>query len=109
MSGPCDRVGRRLPALVDDPDALDADDLDHVRTCLRCQAALAQHRRIRRAVHALEPGPSGPPGTEVVRAALEERSARRRRALRRGMAVGLATVTAVGLGAAAMAARRRPA
>jgi hypothetical protein len=109
MSGPCDRLARRLPALVDDPGALVADELDHVRTCLRCQAALAQHRRIRRTLHALAPGEAGPPGAEVVRAALEERAARRRRAVRRGMAVGLATVTAVGLGAAAVAARRRSA
>jgi len=108
MPGPCDRLARRLPALVDDAAALTADELAHVRTCLRCQAALAQHRRIRRTVHALEPGEAGPPGTEVVRAALDERSARRRRAVRRGMAVGLATVTAVGLGAA-VAARRRSA
>jgi len=108
MSGPCDRLARRLPALVDDPGALAEEEFAHVRGCLRCQAALAQHRRIRRTVGALAPGEAGPPATDEVRAALEARAARRRRVVRRGMAVGLATVTAVGLGAA-VAVRRRSA
>ena len=113
MSGPCDRLARRLPALVDDPDdpaGLDAEERAHVAECLRCQAAVAQHRRIRRTVHGLESGPGGrtPAGVDAVLEALDEQTARRR-ARRRGVALGLVTVTAVGLGAAAVATRRRSA
>lgn len=110
MSAPCDRLARRLPALLDDPGALEAVDREHVDRCLRCQAAVAQHRRIRRTLHGLEVGdPAG--GLDRVASvlgALDEQTARRRRARRRGMAIGLATATVLGVGAAA-ALRRRPA
>lgn len=108
MSAPCDRLARRLPVLVDDPDGLDADDLDHVDHCLRCQAAVAQHRRIRRTVHGLESGDSTVDADRVaaVLAALDEQMARRRRTVRRGMALGLATATVLGVGTAAALRRR---
>lgn len=108
MSAPCDRLAARLPVLVDDPAGLEPEDAAHVEQCLRCQAAVAQHRRIRRTVHGLEPGGRSPADVEVVLAALDEQVARRR-TVRRGVAVGLATVTAVGIGAAAVVARRRSA
>ena len=110
MSAPCDRLARRLPALVDDADGLDPEDRAHVDQCLRCQAAVAQHRRIRRTVHGLEPGRDGRSAAEVDRvlAALDEQVARRR-SVRRGVTLGLAAVTAMGIGAAAVAVRRRSA
>ena len=108
MSASCDRLARRLPVLVDDPEGLDEADRRHVDTCLRCQATVAQYRRLRRTVQGLDPGRPGPPVVDTVLAALDARSERRKRAVR-GVALGLATVTAVGLGAAAVAARRRSA
>ena len=110
MSGPCERVARRLPALLDDPDGLTGEDAEHVGHCLQCQAAVAQHRRIRRTLHGLEPGRAGDPSrVDAVLRAVHRQDARRRRTVRRRVAVGLAAVTAMGLGAAAVAARRRSA
>ena len=107
VPAPCDRLARRLPVLVDDPDGLDRADRDHVDHCLRCQAAVAQHRRIRRTLHGLEAGDpvDDPDRVAVVLGALDARLARRRRVVRRSMALGLATATVIGVGAAA--ARRR--
>ena len=48
ISGRCDRLGDRLPALLDDPDALNGTDRRHLEQCLRCQADLARYRRLRR-------------------------------------------------------------
>ena len=108
MSAPCDRLARRLPALVDDPEGLEPEDRDHVDQCLRCQAAVAQHRRIRRTVHDLEPGAPGGVDLDPVDAVLLalDRQAARRRVARRRMVLGLATATVVGLGAAAAARTR---
>jgi hypothetical protein len=117
----CELVGDRLAGAIDDPRALDLDVLDgeqarHVAQCLRCQADLAQLRRIRRLMVAMrtERLPVPPGLVAEVLGRLDdtlERRARHRRAGRRAACVGgLAAVTAAGLGGAlVLAARRRPA
>jgi hypothetical protein len=49
----CEAVAERLPAAIDDVGALDAEQADHVGQCLRCQAELAQYRRLRRTLAAM--------------------------------------------------------
>lgn len=63
----CDDLSDLLPALVDGERADTASQvrqraLEHVGTCLRCQAEVAQYRRLLRALHRLrteivEPAP----------------------------------------------------
>ena len=109
MSAPCERLARRLPAAVDGPEALDDEDRDHVAQCLRCQAAVAQHRRIRRTLHGLDAGRPPVDRIDTVLGALDAQVARRRRAVRRGVVLGMATVTAIGIGVAFRLPARRSA
>jgi anti-sigma factor RsiW len=44
----CESVAARLPSLLDDVDALAPAQARHLGECLRCQAELAQYRRLRR-------------------------------------------------------------
>lgn len=48
----CDAVRDRLPGAVDE--GLDQAALHHVSSCLRCQAELAQYRRLGRLLRSLE-------------------------------------------------------
>jgi hypothetical protein len=61
-NGPCDSVAAALPAIVDGGQVADLELRRHVETCLRCQAELAQYRKVLRALHqlrteVLEPAP----------------------------------------------------
>ena len=49
----CDAVAERLPAAADDASVLDPAAADHVGQCLRCQAEMAQYRRLRRTMAAM--------------------------------------------------------
>jgi hypothetical protein len=109
-------VAERLSGLLDDPAALDAAEAEHVGQCLRCQADLAQYRRLRRTMVAMgaqeRPVPAGL-ATDVL-LGLDEalaRRARSRSAGRRAAVVGgLAAATAAGVGGVlVLATRRRPA
>jgi hypothetical protein len=112
----CDVLAERLPAVVDDPDALDDDQARHLGRCLRCQADLAQYRRLRRTMGTMVGDLSALPAGVVtdVLADLDEaleRRARHRVAGRRAAYIGgLAAATAAGVGGVlVLATRRRPA
>ncbi|MEZ5140697.1 MAG: hypothetical protein R2711_18555, partial [Acidimicrobiales bacterium] len=50
---PCAGLAERLAGVVDDSAALDRSERRHVERCLRCQAELAQHRKLLRAMRSL--------------------------------------------------------
>jgi hypothetical protein len=104
----CDRVGELLPGLVDDS-ALGGRFLRaHVRSCLRCQAELAQYRRLRRTARSLEREVWVPP-VDLLDAILVrlERAGDRTANRTRRVAVYLGGVaTAVGAAGALLLTRR---
>jgi hypothetical protein len=109
----CDQLADRLPALLDDPGALDRDEARHVGRCLRCQADLAQYRRLRRALRAIGhqavPVPAGL-GTDVLVGlddALDRRERHRATGRRAAYLGGLAAATAAGVGSVLVLATRR--
>ena len=58
----CEDVSKALPEIVDGAATADLTLRRHVDTCLRCQAELAQYRRLLRSLHhlrteVLEPAP----------------------------------------------------
>jgi anti-sigma factor RsiW len=58
----CESVASSLPGIVDGATVADFETRRHVETCLRCQAELAQYRKVLRAlrhlrVEVLEPAP----------------------------------------------------
>ena len=58
----CSAVAEALPAIVDGEAMADLELRRHVETCLRCQAELAQYRKLLRTMHqlrteVLEPAP----------------------------------------------------
>lgn len=58
----CEAVAAVLPQVVEGGEAADRDVVRHVESCLRCQAELAQYRRLLRVLHqlrteVLEPSP----------------------------------------------------
>jgi hypothetical protein len=109
----CDVLAERLPSVVDEPDALDAEQADHLGRCLRCQADLAQYRRLRRTMGTLAADrvvvPAGLAAEVLV--GLDEhldRRARHRVAGRRAAYLGgLAAATAAGVGGVLVLATRR--
>jgi len=59
----CETLRRRLAGVADGTVTLDEDERSHVAECLRCQAELAQYRKLLRALRllrteVLEPSPS---------------------------------------------------
>jgi hypothetical protein len=129
----CEVLGHRLSGVVDDPRFLEAELLDasslparlataglldddqarHVAQCLRCQADLAQFRRIRRVMAAMRaerfPVPPGLVADVLARLddTLERRARHRRNGRRAACLGGLAAVTAAGVGGALVLASRR--
>jgi hypothetical protein len=58
----CEDIAELLPGIVDGDHPADQRILQHVESCLRCQAELVQYRRLLRALHqlrtdVLEPAP----------------------------------------------------
>ncbi len=110
----CAAVATALPGIVDGLDVADLDLRRHVETCLRCQAELAQYRKVLRALHQLrtellEPSPGLLPDILVALEAAGERGAMRfllsgRRAAYLG---GIAAATAAGAAGAIVLASRR--
>lgn len=49
----CDQIVATLPGVVDGSARLDRADRRHVEQCLRCQAELAQYRKLLRAMRSL--------------------------------------------------------
>jgi anti-sigma factor RsiW len=111
----CDDLAELLSASVDDGGELaDRRARRHVQSCLRCQAELAQYRRLVRALQALRDEVAVAPGlVDDVLAAIEaagERSAVR--ALLRGRRVayvgGLAAAAGAGAAIVLASRARRP-
>lgn len=50
----CDAIAEQMAGAVDTPDGFDDDARSHVATCLRCQAELAQYRRLARTLRSLK-------------------------------------------------------
>ena len=111
----CVTVAEALPGIVDGASVAGADISRHVETCLRCQAELAQYRKVLRALHQLrteviEPAPGLLPDIFASLGAAGERRAMRfllsgRRAAYVG---GIAAATAAGAaGAIVLASRAR--
>jgi anti-sigma factor RsiW len=107
-------VAAALPGLVDDLEVADLDLRRHIETCLRCQAGLAQYRKVLRALHSLrtelrEPAPGLLPDILAALEAAGERGATKflltgRRAAYLG---GIAAATAAGAAGAIVLASRR--
>ena len=111
----CEAVAERLPAAVDEPGALDAEQAEHVEQCLRCQAELAQYRRLRRTMarHGHRVGPRAGRSHRRARGlddALARRARQRTVGKRAAYLGGLAAATAAGVGGVlVLTTRRRPA
>lgn len=113
-AAPCARVAAVLPGVIDGSSRLDRAERRHVEHCLRCQAELAQYRKLLRAMHTLRAAPSPAPTGLVtdVLAHLEaagERSAVRAALSGRRVAYlgGIAAATAAaGAGAAIVLVNR---
>ncbi len=105
MPARCDDVAEALPAILDGHSRADAAPalVDHVESCLRCQAELARYRRLLRMLAQLRAErPELPPGfVSGVLDALGE--AAERRAIRSALS-GRRVAYAAGLVAAALAA-----
>ncbi len=102
----CDQVADLLPQIVEGTVPADRRIVHHVDACLRCQAELAQYRRLLRAVHQLRTQVLEPaPGllTEIL-AGLEEAGERGAlRSLLTGRRVAYLSGLAVAAGAAGAA------
>lgn len=57
----CDELAELLPGVVDGTTRLDRTDRRHVERCLRCQAELAQYRKLLRAMRSLRTATAAPP------------------------------------------------
>ena len=58
---PCDEIIEQLAGVIDGSSRLDRTQRRHVERCLRCQAELAQYRKLLRAMHALRSEVAPPP------------------------------------------------
>jgi hypothetical protein len=110
----CDHVADALPAIVDGSEVADIEVQRHVAACLRCQAQLAQHRRILRVLHqlrseVLEPAPGLLPDILAAIGAAGERRAVHDLLNGRRVAYvgGIAAATAAGAAGAILATRAR--
>ncbi len=110
----CDHVADALPAIVDGLEVADLEVQRHVAACLRCQAQLAQHRKILRVLHqlrseVLEPAPGLLPDILAAIGAAGERRAIHDLLNGRRVAYvgGIAAATAAGAAGAILASRAR--
>jgi anti-sigma factor RsiW len=81
---PCDAVSEELPLIVDGTQRPGPSVVEHLGTCLRCQAELAGYRRLMRALRALRDDPVALPSpdrivSDTLRALHEHFATRRRR------------------------------
>ena len=110
----CDQVADALPAIVDGLEVADLEVQRHVAACLRCQAQLAQHRKILRVLHqlrseVLEPAPGLLPDILAAIGAAGERRAIHDLLNGRRVAYvgGIAAATAAAAAGANLASRAR--
>jgi hypothetical protein len=107
---PCDELSLRLAEVADDSVPLIGPDATHVATCLRCQAELAQYRRLLRSLRALRTQAVLPEGdllTDLLEALRPPAPVTRlhRRNRRAAYLGGLAAATAGAAGALVWASR----
>jgi hypothetical protein len=110
----CEALAEALAGVVDGSATLERADQRHVERCLRCQAELAQYRKLLRAMHALRTSSSPAPAGLVsdvlahLEAAGERRAIRAALTGRRAAYLGgiAAAATAAGAGAAIVLATR---
>ena len=107
----CDEISELLAGAVDGTATLDARVSRHVGSCLRCQAELAQYRRIVRTLHQLRYQPVDAPRDlpAQIFARLDAAAAGARRSgawARRAAYAGAFAATAGAAGAIALAATR---
>jgi hypothetical protein len=106
----CERVRDLLPGIVDGSTVATRLTRVHVSRCLRCQAELAQYRRLRRAARSLadDPPPAPPDLLEMILSRVEELPARTSaRARRMGVVITGAATAAAGAVAGALVLTRR--
>lgn len=98
----CEFVAARLPEIVENREVASSEIIEHIDTCLRCQAELAGYRKLLRGLHSLRTDVLEPaPGTLAgILANLE--AAGERRAVR-SMVTGRRAAYAGGVAMAGMA------
>lgn len=108
LHAPCEALADVLPGVVDGSASLERADRRHVERCLRCQAELAQYRKLLRAMQGLRSVTATEPSglvTDVIahlEAASERRAVRAALTGRKVAYIGgiAAAATAAGAGAA---------
>ncbi|HRW39660.1 MAG TPA: hypothetical protein P5254_18315 [Aquihabitans sp.] len=100
---PCAGLAERLAGVVDDSAALDRSERRHVERCLRCQAELAQHRKLLRAMRSLRATTLATPDGLVVDVLAQLEASGERRAVRAAL-TGRRAAYLGGIAAAATAA-----
>jgi hypothetical protein len=108
---PCEDLSLQLAAVADGSVALPPSEATHVETCLRCQAELAQYRRLLRSLRALRTHTVIPDEdllVDVLSALRPSASVSRlhRRNRRAAYLGGIAAATAGAAGALVLASRR---
>jgi anti-sigma factor RsiW len=99
----CEDVAEALPGIMDGSLRADRRVIRHVDRCLRCQAELAQYRKLLRALRQLRSQVPPPPPGGVARALSGLEQAAERRAIRSALR-GRKVAYLAGLGVAAAAA-----
>jgi hypothetical protein len=104
----CEQVAELLAGAVDGSAVLDVAATQHVSSCLRCQAELAQYRRLLRSLRSLRDEPVLAPGDlpALVRARIEAAGRATSWPRRVAYAGAVAATAAAGAGAIALVASR---
>lgn len=107
----CEDLAMVLPGLLDESTSLDRSGRNHVGRCLRCQAEMAQYRRLARSLRGLRDDVAPAPGLlgEILEALVSgEVPARSTSSVVRRAAYlsGLAAATAAGAAGIVLAANR---
>jgi anti-sigma factor RsiW len=104
----CEHLAELLAGAVDDSIVLDVAATRHVSSCLRCQAELAQYRRLLRSLRSLRDQPIVAPADlpALVQARIDEAGRGSRWQRRVAYAGAVAATAAAGAGAIALVASR---
>jgi hypothetical protein len=104
----CDEIGSLLAGVVDGSSVLDRQSSHHVESCLRCQAELAQYRRLLRSLRSLRDDPIAVPAdlASLVLARLDGASSATPWGRRAAYAGALAATAAGAAGAIVLVASR---
>jgi anti-sigma factor RsiW len=105
----CDELAEMLAGAVDGSAVLDVDATRHVSSCLRCQAELAQYRKLLRSLRSLREQPIAAPGDlpALVQARIDAAGRGSPWTRRVAYAGAVAATAAAGAGAIALVASRR--